>query len=287
MKTKVLSFIICAGIITACSNEKKYNYVEVVNETSISGSKSIVEKPEKEILAQSDTDAYIMAFRQFCIAKKTYQELLKRDMKYLSEPLSFKIYNANGEDISEIKFNTREEQKRKISESILAIEFKSSIKSKEDPNQLGDWETGNYVDDFGDKTNEKFIEQSAYGSFSNSATTNSDLVARILIDKNNIRFQLKEYGRHPVNRGSIDFKMKRNDSIIGKFTMSAYDYGYVQFPSYESDKNNKIKKLKKTLLQGGKIKFYGEINSYGRSTYNFVLNCDYLQNALKELDKKE
>ncbi len=286
MKTKIISLIICVGTITACSYEQKYRYVEVVNETSISGGKSIVEKPEKEIIAQSDTDAYIKAYQQFCVAQKTYQELLKKNMKYLSEPLKFKIYNANGEEISDIKFKTKEAQEKKISEIVFSINAKS-IAKKDDENQLGDWEISNYVDDFGDKTKEKYVRQSAFGSFSNSATTNSDLVVGILIDKKNIRFQLKEYGRHPVNSGSINFKMKRNDSIIGKFTMSAYDYGYIQFPDWDSNKNNEIKKLKKTLLQGGEIKFHGEINSYSRSTYNFILNCDYLKNALKELDKKE
>ena len=36
------------------------------------------------------------------------------------------------------------------------------------------WEIGNYVDEFGEKTEETFLHQTVSGTFSNSAATNAN-----------------------------------------------------------------------------------------------------------------
>ncbi|MCK9192130.1 MAG: hypothetical protein M0P10_11385 [Sphaerochaetaceae bacterium] len=66
------------------------------------------------------------------------------------------------------------------------------------------WKINYFSDDFGDSTNEKYLEPSHIlsGLFSNSATTNSDLTARILIPYNEVQLFMEEYGLLPV-KGSI------------------------------------------------------------------------------------
>lgn len=62
------------------------------------------------------------------------------------------------------------------------------------------WEIAFYVDEFNNPTNDAYLRNSdiIYGSFSNSATTNSTLYARILIDTEDIAIKLWEYGSNVV-----------------------------------------------------------------------------------------
>ena len=67
-----------------------------------------------------DSAAYIEAYREFCISQKAYSELRKKGMgEYLGVPISFKLYNDKGEDISNIHFNTRLEQEEKIAKRFM------------------------------------------------------------------------------------------------------------------------------------------------------------------------
>tara|TARA_B100000900_G_scaffold393353_1_gene389744 strand:+ start:91 stop:270 length:180 start_codon:yes stop_codon:yes gene_type:complete len=52
---------------------------------------------------------------------------------------------------------------------------------------FGDWEISNYVDRFGDETSYSYIKYYTDGTFSNSATNNSDLFVRILIDDSTLK----------------------------------------------------------------------------------------------------
>lgn len=63
------------------------------------------------------------------------------------------------------------------------------------------WETSFYVDEFRNPTNEAYMKNSDVfiGVFSNSATTNSKLYARFLIDAEDIAVKLWEYGSQEVN----------------------------------------------------------------------------------------
>lgn len=74
----------------------------------------------------------------------------------------------------------------------------------EDPDRVdfGQWEIINYIDEFGDSTGEKAITNKEFikGQFSNSATTDSDLNARIYFDADDtVSLRLYEYGDHKVN----------------------------------------------------------------------------------------
>lgn len=64
------------------------------------------------------------------------------------------------------------------------------------------WELKYYVDEFKTPTDEKYIQQTARGTFSNSATTNSNLLVKFLVDNENITIALYEYGRMQVKNSS-------------------------------------------------------------------------------------
>lgn len=149
---------------------------------------------------------------------------------------------------------------------------------KEDNNPYdpvyGFWTIENYVNDFNETTGEKYVLQIAEnGSFSNSATTNSELTAEILIDQNDIRVKLKEYDDfYAKDEEYIDFKAKRNNDVIDL-------HGFIDNQGYIDVGNTNSSPLMKLLLQGGAVKFYGSVNN-GSSTYNFTIIGDHLKDAL-------
>ena len=279
---KILLLLIAVLAFTSC--QKKYTYVEKVRETSVFGGSSEKDKDEKVIVAASDTAAYLEAFQKFCISKKVYQDMLVKGMKDASVPLSFKLYNEQGIDISDIMFASRADKEKEISDMIFGMENVVGRSDKSE-NGLGDWEISNYVDEFQEKTDEKYIKQTVLGTFSNSATTNSDLLAHILIDKDNIRLRLQEYGsNYAKDDESIRFRIKSGDSLVTELRMWVNRDGYVEFLSYDKKMQDSLKNI---LLRGGEVKFSGVIDHYGKSTYHFTFNADKFQNALKELDKKD
>ena len=60
------------------------------------------------------------------------------------------------------------------------------------------------MDEFNDPTAQKYITTKSmiYGTFSNTATNNSQLTAKILVDSVDISFILYEYGKYQVKSGS-------------------------------------------------------------------------------------
>ena len=69
------------------------------------------------------------------------------------------------------------------------------------------WQTAFYVDEFNNPTDEEYIKniKMFVGVFSNSATTNSKLYARILIDAEDISIKLWEYGSLEVKASSTTY----------------------------------------------------------------------------------
>lgn len=69
------------------------------------------------------------------------------------------------------------------------------------------WQTSFYVDEFNNPTDEAYVKNTTafIGTFSNSATTNSELHARILIDADDVAVKLWEYGWSEVNAYSTTY----------------------------------------------------------------------------------
>ena len=73
-------------LITSCSdNNKKYKYVVTVKSQSVfDGSMEVKENDPVEITAPSDSDAYLDAFRRFCIALMGHESWVKTGKVELS-----------------------------------------------------------------------------------------------------------------------------------------------------------------------------------------------------------
>lgn len=287
---KIIPLILVLLVLTSCNQQKEYKYVEQVREKDVFGKTSYKDKEAVLIYALSDTLAYIAAYDKFVLSQaaeeRARQKLIKEGLNYndFSTITGFKLLNPEGKDISNIYFKTKKAHENEITEKWDKYKDPSSTSqsnlSSNEP-QLGDWRISNYVDEFNEKTSVRYIRQSSLGTFSNSATTNSDLIAIILIDKNDIRFQLLEYGSHYVKASeTIKFKVKDSHGEIIEFSALINESGYINLYSGRKQDHDS---LLAALLKGGEVKFYGIRDYYGRSTYNFSFNCDYLQNALDRI----
>lgn len=148
---------------------------------------------------------------------------------------------------------------------------------------LGMWQIGYYSDEFGDKTDNKFIySEPIFGTFRNSATIESDLMVCIVIDsKTSISIGLFEYLDHVVtgNYDDYEIKIKYGNNEIVEFK----DY-YSKRTLRLKEKNSEI--LYNILLKEEPIKFFlKNVSEHFPSTYNFTIeNPKGIENAIKKLE---
>ena len=89
-----------------------------------------------------------------------------------------------------------------------------------------DWKVGHYVDDFGDETSDAYVVGTFYGQFSNSATTDSDLIALVYLDKDRngiVQIRLLEYGTHKATALSFEkvtLKIKSESGNTKSYNLS-------------------------------------------------------------------
>lgn len=181
---------------------------------------------------------------------------------------------------------------KKVEEQLAIIE-----KQKRDSirlaniNNLGIWEVQYFVDEFGERTKQGYIttKNPIYGTFSNTATENSDLrVHFIIAGKKSVAIKLFEYnGNNPVKGYKDTYRVLVQDGEGERHTLTAsnYDSDRLSFSSYAFDKKKTdAEKMFDILIKGGEIKF--KIVDSDRSTteYNFVVsNADWFENAYTKL----
>ena len=132
---------------------------------------------------------------------------------------------------------------------------------------FGAWTVKHYVDEFNDPTSRKYITTKSLisGTFSNTATTNSKLTAKILVDSVSISFILYEYGSQQV-KSSISTEY-RISIKCGYYKTTIYgDMNTDRITVYgSSDKYD----LLTCLTSGSTVTFYIEDTKYRTTNYLF------------------
>lgn len=145
----------------------------------------------------------------------------------------------------------------------------------------GIWAVNYYVDNFNQPTDEWYISANNYfsGTFSNSATTNSNLAAEVAVDYDDesgvrVAFFLYEYGRTLVKNSSSQYvdeyniTMRTADGADQQLTGTLYCGGDRIFV------DNSCVEQVLTAMQGeGTISFYIEKADRATSTYLFSLEA--------------
>lgn len=154
------------------------------------------------------------------------------------------------------------------------------------------WQIGNYVDEFGEPTGRKYVYTTIEGgTFSNSATQNSQLtaivepfrVANISGDTvGGVTFRLLEYGKHPAKgKGVLNISVKDNDGHVIKGLGYNDNRGTVTIePNAVTGFNGDT--IFSMLKAGGRVMFSIETAKAPYSTYKFsIINAEGLMEAIE------
>lgn len=121
---KLVLFISLSFVLFSC--DKKYTYIEVVNEKSLLGNSYNKKEREPEIIkAKNDTLAFIEAYSNFCISLKVCEDMKQRGSTMHSQPVAFKIINSDGIDITNIDFISKQSHVKSITDRIFSLELTS------------------------------------------------------------------------------------------------------------------------------------------------------------------
>lgn len=157
---------------------------------------------------------------------------------------------------------------------------------------FSNWEILEYKDKFGDPTGEKFVGpiNDIYGTFSNSATTNSKLEVYFRIDKDSISFILWEYGSHQVKNSYSRYKeykitMKISESeklYVPAEISSGSGILHISNDEFRTRKEN-VERVRTALFQNDSITFLIEEEDSPTTSYKFTIDTTGLEEIYKLL----
>ena len=135
---------------------------------------------------------------------------------------------------------------------------------------FGTWKASNYVDEFDNPTGKRFISTTVFGTFSNSATTNSNLTAAIQVDTEGVSIILWEYSSHQVKCSYKydNYSITMLDTKNEKHTLSGTMYAG-GFRIYIDEENETT--VINALKQSGSISFHVVNSEYTTSKYTFTI----------------
>ncbi len=135
---------------------------------------------------------------------------------------------------------------------------------------LGTWSVGDLVDEFQHVTGYKFIGTTVEGVFSNFATTNSELTARVSFALNNLAIELREYGYLAVKctYGQDDYLITMLDTEGVRHNLSGFmTAGSSHLFFAPGDQPTVLNALK----QPGEVSFYIVLSDRPTTTYTFTV----------------
>ena len=211
---------------------------------------------------------------------------MKKILCILLAVLSLLGATAFAEDFSFLDGMSVSELEAVITEAQRRIDAANNSYASANPNDMGIWAIGNYVDEFGLPTNKYYLTEKNWtvGTFSNSAVTDRKLYISFLIDTKDIAISLYEYGDSRVkNSGSrtrtYDVIMMDNNGVRYSFTGYMYSGG----DRIHFDKADETKIIN-ALSLNGTVRFVITESDRPTTKYKFVLESTaYFTNAYNVL----
>lgn len=160
-----------------------------------------------------------------------------------------------------------------------------AIVNNEDDVASGDWLVGETVDEFGDSTGSTFCYTTCMGTFTNSATSGSDLAAGVyyVSSRQVFLFRLLEYNKTDatyLSNADISIKCKVDEYVFDDTLLGDAPNGYLILPS----NNNSYKKIYDYLIEGKEIRTVIYIDN---SKYSFAISGNGFKDALSEQDDRK
>ena len=210
------------------------------------------------------------AEKNYAIARENIQKLYDR---HPESPKNKEFKNL----LAVIEKEELAEQKRKEAAEKERIRL-------ENLNNTGMWTVSYYVDDFGEPTKEGYIRNTNLisGTFSNTATQNSDLNVKFLIsNSSDISIMLYEYaGNNPVKAYSSEsYQVLIQDKDGKRLKLRATNYS--DRLSFDKTASRQVHNI---LMKGGAIKFKIYEIDTPTTEYDFtILKADWYENAYAKL----
>ena len=159
------------------------------------------------------------------------------------------------------------------------------IVNNEDDVASGDWFVGETVAEFGDSTGSTFCYTTCMGTFTNSATSGSDLAAGVyyVSSRQVFLFRLLEYNKTDatyLSNADISIKCKVDEYVFDDTLLGDAPNGYLILPS----NNNSYKKIYDYLIEGKEIRTVIYIDN---SKYSFAISGNGFKDALSEQDDRK
>jgi hypothetical protein len=151
------------------------------------------------------------------------------------------------------------------------------------PTGTGQWDLKAYTDEFGEEGNEKYLILRGTGTFSNSATTGSNLSALLFVGKGgDFSFRLIEYNSHVVkSNDNYSYHIKDSEGeVYDMILLNNYSSG--QMSSWRS---SDVTTMSTILNKGGVFTVaVRELYAYGTpSTYLFKMDATGFGKAIQYL----
>jgi len=137
---------------------------------------------------------------------------------------------------------------------------------------IAGWTSGDFVDEFGDRTGERYYHTAVKGVMSNTATNGSPATLEIYIKNDgSVYISIDEYGRSPVvgYSSGVDYHFAMKGNVSGKeeFVWQWYNTSAIFFgPSY----SNKFKAMFKS---NSSVTLVVTNMRTQTSKYKFVIDC--------------
>ncbi len=194
-------------------------------------------------------------------------------------------YRAAGADMT-IELN-KTDKTELSSDTKKAIEAqKVSIKEKKNFEQnLGKWQEGNYVDEFGDKTGNGYAYCLIRGSSENSISTKNEVFVKAMVQSEKLNFQ--------IYNSSLSIKESFPDSEFGRMKLKLPD-GSVKSERVFFYDNSVSESDDRAILydfiskNGGLVKIFIDLNTasnYYSDKYQFSIGKNNLTEILDGLKK--
>ncbi|MDP1556456.1 MAG: hypothetical protein Q8L84_13450 [Hyphomonas sp.] len=269
MKTQTVCIVLAIAVLTSCGVPES-EHARVISEN---------ESLKVEIDELKNGEPRLIAVIKKSIEAKNYSEAKSAIERLMAN-------HPSSDFIPEAERISAEINSLEQAAALAAKEEAAEKERQKNISNTGIWQVSNYVDEFGEATDSKLIRNTELiqGSFSNSATQDSDLTVILLIDSaNEVHFVLYEYaGNNPVKAYSPDkYIAQMRDGRGNRERPVATNYG--DRLSFGPEHSGIIFRA---LLNGGEIKFHIYEEETPTRKYDFTIkNADHFGNAVLQLDQ--
>ena len=266
---KRIFVILSFGLLWGCVKQSTHNQALRTIDSLMVANQTLIEENDELLNGEKRLIDYIELHNRNNDVLKSYDFIVKLRSKHPESD-----YIAKHEQL----LIAIENEAQIILDSIQKVK-QDSIR-RANIHELGIWKIGEYVDDFGEPTGEKFLYANVSGVFSNSATARDILGVKVKVfNDGSIGLYYDEY-----NDGTYENEKIRNIKIVNKEARKVYESLWdarnpddCLFDNDESSPRESMT-LEEVLTKEGEYEFY--INLKYNTKYQFIINSNYLENAI-------